>query len=224
MEWSWLVRTLTHRALARFWTGATPTIKKTTWPSCVAECWWSWWQRCRRWRWTRPSWAVSGLTIQGLWFQLLRQDLVNISTASGPSSFSTLMSRGSKRFQGTSYMSFYPHISSFHQHKIFFVVSVSSSHLSNDRVEQLRERVYASLEEYTRWTSFTSFLTNYAKYAKMMEEYTRWTFLSSNTPQPSFAINLWNMRVEFIKCVLPFKDNKRKRDGQIRKTPSPPAR
>ena len=35
-----------------------------------------------------------------VWFQLLWQDLVNISTASGPSSFSTLMSRGSKRFQG----------------------------------------------------------------------------------------------------------------------------
>ena len=35
-----------------------------------------------------------------VWFQLFRQDLVNISTASGPSSFSTLMSRGSKRFQG----------------------------------------------------------------------------------------------------------------------------
>ena len=37
-----------------------------------------------------------------VWFQILRQDLVNISTDSGPSSFSTLMSRGSKRFQGTS--------------------------------------------------------------------------------------------------------------------------
>ena len=104
MEWSWLVRTHTHRALERFSTGATPIIKTTTWPSCVAECWLSWWRRCRRWRWTRPSWAASGLTIQWLRFQLLRQDLVNISTASGPSSFSTLMSRGSKRFQGTRYM------------------------------------------------------------------------------------------------------------------------
>ena len=62
------MRTRTHRALARFSTGATPIIKKTTWPSCVAECWSSWWRRCRRWRWTRPSWAASGLTIQYLIF------------------------------------------------------------------------------------------------------------------------------------------------------------
>ena len=159
--------------------------------------------------------------------QLLRQDLVNISTASGPSSFSTLMSRGSKRFQGNICRHLFCLLIITYHHLTstkFPSLSLFYLHLSNDRVEQLRERVYASLEEYTRWTSFPSFLTNYAKYAKMMEEYTRWTFLSSNTPQPSFAINLWNMRVEFIKCVLPFKDNKRKRDGQIRKTPSPPAR
>ena len=49
-----------------------------SWPFLLAECWWSWWQRCRRWRWTRRSLA-----------------------ASGPSSSSTPMSRDSKRFQGT---------------------------------------------------------------------------------------------------------------------------
>ena len=128
-----------------------------TWSFSFVECWLSWWQRCRRWRWTRRSLA-----------------------ASGQSSSSIPMSRDSKRFQGTHCTSF-GHRCAF----VFFLVPLLSfsfswcsfcfnnflilSLMSSNfgfiffltstnftRVEQLRERVYASLEEYTRWVKIAS--------------------------------------------------------------------